>query len=422
MKIAVVGSGISGLSAAWLLSRAHQVTLYEAGRSLGGHSNTVDVSLEGESAPVDTGFLVHNERTYPNLIALLATLGVQTVASEMSFSVRLDEEGLEWAGSNLATVFAQPSNLLRPRFLGMLRDILRFNANAKRHLAETAGNNETLGELLARGGYGAPFRDWYLLPMAAAIWSCPTRAMLAFPAFSFLSFCHNHGLLQISDRPQWRTIRGGSRTYVQRLAAGIEDIRLATPVLQVARQPGGVRITTADGHELFDQIVLACHSDQALGLLADADEREHTVLGALRYQPNIAVLHTDRSFLPRRRLAWSAWNYHRGPGHEDARPVAVTYLLNKLQPLPFRTPLMVTLNPYRQPAAEHVLRRFDYAHPLLDGPARAAQRQLPALQGRRNTWYAGAWTGYGFHEDGLKSALAVAAALDCGWTPTLAAA
>ena len=412
MKIAIVGSGISGLGAGWLLSPHHQVTLYEAGNYLGGHTNTVDVTLDGAMAPVDTGFLVHNDRTYPNLISLFATLGVRTVESDMSFSVQLESEGLEWAGSNLATVFAQPTNLVRPRFLGMLRDILRFNAAAPRLLEETAGTDQSLGDLLEQHRYGQAFRDWYLLPMGAAIWSSPTGAMLDFPAHSFLSFCHNHGLLQISDRPRWRTVAGGARTYVERMAMSIGDIRLNTPVHRVERLGRGVRVVSADGEDWFDAIVMACHSDQSLALLGDADVDEARILGAVRYQPNRAVLHTDQSFLPRRKLAWSAWNFSSGLARPDGQPVAVTYLLNRLQPLPFKQPVMVTLNPHREPDDAKTLAAFDYAHPLLDGPARWAQRALPTIQGRRGTWFAGAWTGYGFHEDGFNSALAVATALD----------
>jgi uncharacterized protein len=412
MKIAIVGSGISGLGVAWLLSPHHRVTLFEAGDYLGGHTNTVDVSLEGLTAPVDTGFLVHNTRTYPNLISLFATLGVRTVESDMSFSVQLEAEGLEWAGSNLATVFAQPANLARPRFLGMLRDILRFNAAAPNLLEETAASGRSLGDLLEEHRYGQAFRDWYLLPMGAAIWSSPTGTMLDFPAHAFLSFCRNHGLLQITGRPRWRTVAGGARTYVERMALSVPDVRLNTPVRRVERRPDGVRVLSAAGEERFDTIVLACHSNQSLAMLGDADADERRILGAVRYQPNQAVLHTDESFLPRRRIAWSAWNFAAGAGRPDGRPVAVTYLLNRLQPLPFRRPVMVTLNPHRPPAPEHVLGNFDYAHPLMDGPAREAQRQLPLIQGRRNTWFAGAWTGYGFHEDGFNSALTVASALD----------
>ena len=411
-RIAVVGSGIAGLSAAWLLSRAHTVTLFEANDYLGGHTHTVDVTLDGITAPVDTGFLVFNERTYPNLIALFDHLGVASTASDMSFSVRLAAERLEWAGSNLATVFAQRRNLLRPAFWGMLSDILRFNREATALAQLPAESAQSLGEFLDAGRYGRAFRDWYLLPMAGAIWSCPTAAMLQYPARTFFSFCANHGLLQVSDRPQWRTVNGGARSYVEKLAAAIPDIRVNTPVEKVVRDPRGADLHIAGrAPEHFDSVVLACHSDQALRLLGDADAAERRVLGAIAYQDNDVVLHTDESFLPRRRSAWSAWNYHADDRTDAGRPVGVSYLINKLQPLPFARPVIVTLNPSRAPRPECLIDRYRYAHPVFDLGSIAAQARLPGLQGRHNTWYCGAWAGYGFHEDGLKAGIAVAAAL-----------
>jgi uncharacterized protein len=410
-RIAVVGSGIAGLSAAWLLSRRHAVTLFEANDYLGGHTHTVDVSLDGITAPVDTGFLVFNDRTYPNLIALFDHIAVQSCASDMSFSVRLEDAGIEWAGASLDTVFAQRRNLLRPAFWGMLADILRFNREATALARSTCGATGSLGEFLDAGRYGDAFRDWYLLPMAGAIWSCPTAAMLRYPAQTFFRFCDNHGLLQVSDRPQWRTVVGGARSYVEKLAAGISDIRLATPVRGVRRLAQGV-VLQAGGQEFrFDAVVLACHSDQALRLLADADTEERAVLGAVGWQDNEVVLHTDKSFLPRSQSAWSAWNYHAGGEADAGRPVGVSYLINKLQPLPFRRPVIVTLNPARAPRAESVIDRYVYAHPVFDLGSDAAQASLSRLQGRRSTWYCGAWTGYGFHEDGLKAGMAVAAAM-----------
>jgi len=401
--IAVVGSGISGLAAARLLSRGHAVSLFEAAPRLGGHANTLDVVLDGVGHPVDTGFLVYNRATYPNLVRLFDELGVPAAPSEMSFSVSLESPAIEWAGTNLGTLFAQPTNLLRPGFLRMLRDVLRFNREAP-----LAAGAPTLGAFLASGRYSAEFRDWYLLPMAAAIWSCPTRAMLDYPFASFARFFGNHGLLQLADRPQWYTVPGGSRRYVEAMARGLADVRVSTPVRTLQREAGGVRVNG----ERFDAVVLACHSDQALRLLgAGATHAERAVLGAIPYQRNRALLHTDASLLPRRRRVWSAWNYSAGRDAPEGRPVAVHYLLNKLQPLPFARPVIVSLNPHREPAAGSVLAEIDYEHPVFGAGADAAQARLAAIQGTCRTWYCGAWTRYGFHEDGLASALAVAGSL-----------
>lgn len=411
-RIAVVGSGISGLSVAWLLSQKFRVTLFEAGNYLGGHTNTVDVTVDGITAPVDTGFLVFNERTYPNLVELFSHLGVRTASSEMSFSVRIDEERVEWAGNSLASVFAQKRNLVKPEFWRMLKDILRFNRDSQEILRSGRSANVSLGDFLVGGGYGRAFRDWYLLPMSGAIWSCPTRQMLDYPVDTFFRFCHNHGLLQLTDRPVWKTVVGGGREYVRRLVESIEDIRLASPVESVVRDTDGVRLRLANGTtEGFSQIVFACHSDQALALLSDIADIEKKLLSRFSYQLNRAVLHMDNSLLPRNREAWAAWNYIAGTGAPDARPVSVSYLINKLQPLPFASPVIVTLNPTHAPRADSVIGEFDYMHPIFDRAAIDAQQELPAIQGKRHTWFCGAWTGYGFHEDGLKSALSVANAL-----------
>ncbi len=411
-RIAVVGAGISGLASAWLLSRRYDVTLFEAGDYLGGHTNTVDVTVDGFTHPVDTGFLVFNERTYPNLIAMFALLGVDSVATEMSFAVSLRKPELEWAGSNLATVFGQKRNLLRPAFWRMLGDILRFNRESTAWLLSHPGDSRSLGEFLDAGGYSREFADWYLLPMAAAIWSCPTGQMRAMPLGPFVRFCNNHGLLQIFDRPAWRTVSGGARSYVRKLAEQLADVRVACPVSAVTREAGGLRVTHARGSDHYDQVVMACHSDQSLAILGyTASDAQREVLAAIRYQPNRAILHTDPALLPRQRSLWSAWNYFAGEGAPGEQPVGVSYLINKLQPLPFSTPVVVTLNPVSEPAPDKVLAEFDYAHPVFDAAAIAAQERLPEVQGENGIWLAGAWGSYGFHEDGLKSALRVANAL-----------
>jgi predicted NAD/FAD-binding protein len=425
LRIAVIGSGIAGLSAAWLLSREHRVTLLEGNDYLGGHSHTVDVTLGGVTAPVDTGFLVFNDRTYPNLNALFAQTGVSWTASDMSFSVRIEDSGLEWAGSSLATVFAQKRNLVSAEFWLMLKDIMRFNRETTALARAGRPVPGTLGEFLDRGRYGRAFTDWYLLPMGGAIWSCPTKAMLDFPAETFLRFCFNHGLLAVNGRPKWRSVNGGAREYVRRLAADIADVRTGAPVERVLRGEFGVELQLRGGRsERYDRVVLACHGDQALRLLGDADAEERALLGAFRFQRNRALLHTDASFLPRARDAWSAWNYHAGPRGAAGSPVSVSYLINRLQPLPFSQPVLVTLNPYREPAPGTVVGDYDYEHPVFDSAAVAAQGRLASIQGRRRAWFCGAWTGYGFHEDGLRSGMAVANRMGvrAPWQETQAAA
>ena len=422
-RVAVVGSGISGLSVAWSLAEEAEVTLYEAGTHFGGHSHTVDVTLEGVTHGVDTGFLVFNHRTYPLLRRLFEELGMPTAASDMSFSVQHRASALEWSGSNLNTVFAQRRNLLRPAFLAMLRDILRFNRLATSLALQGADAelHEPIGEFLARHGFGQPFRDWYFLPMIGCIWSCPTDQMLRFPVGTMVRFCHNHGLVQVSDRPQWHTVRGGSREYVRRMLARIADARLATPVRAVRRVPpasgsAGVWVATDHGEERFDDVVLATHTDQSLALLADAPADERRWLASLRYQRNRTVLHTDTSVMPSRPLAWAAWNYERAAsaGQEQAA-VCLHYWINRLQPLPWKTPVVVSLNPARPIDPAHVVAEFDVDHPVFDLQAIGAQRELPRFQGRSHVWFCGAWTRYGFHEDGLMSGLAVVQGLREQW-------
>ncbi len=422
-RLAVVGSGISGLAVAYRLAAEAQVTLFEAGSYFGGHTHTVDVTLDGSSCGVDTGFLVFNHRTYPNLVRLFDELQVDTAASEMSFSVQAP--GLEWSGSDLNGVFAQRANLLRPRFLGMLADILRFNrlCTALAERGAEAELAEPIDDFLARNGFGGTFREGYFLPMIGCIWSCPTDQMLRFPVATMIRFCHNHGLLQVADRPQWYTVRGGARHYVQKMLARIADARLNTPVRGIRRLPpgdgrGGVMVATDHGSERFDEVVLACHSDQSLALLDDATAAEREVLGAIRYHPNEAVLHTDATLLPQRRRAWAAWNYARAVEHgREQAAVCLHYLINRLQPLPWLQPVIVSLNPdpAREPDPAQVLGRWQYSHPVFDGAAVAAQQALPRIQGDSHLWFCGAWTRYGFHEDGLMSALAVVQGLRERW-------
>lgn len=418
-RVAVVGSGISGLSVAHGLSPWADITLFEAGNYFGGHTHTVDITLEGRTHGVDTGFLVFNERTYPNLIRLFGELGVETAVSDMSFSVQVPDTGLEWSGCDMNTVFAQRRNLVRPAFLRMLADIVRFNSLttdiAKRD-AE-AELRQPIADFLQQHRFSRAFQDWYFLPMLGSIWSCPTHQMLRFPIATMIRFCHNHGLLQLADRPRWFTVRGGAKHYVAKMLAQISDARLNTPVREIRRSVRGphqheVWLTTETGTERFDHVVLACHSDQSLALLADPSMDECDVLGAIRYHSNRAVLHTDTSVLPRRKLAWAAWNYERAiEGSREQASVCLHYLINRLQPLPFETPVVVSLNPAREPSPGSVHGEFEYSHPVFDQAAITAQQRVHSLQGVGNTWYCGAWTRYGFHEDGLMSGIAVTHAL-----------
>jgi predicted NAD/FAD-binding protein len=408
LKIAVIGTGISGLSAAWLLSRRHDVTVYERATRTGGHSNTVEARTAGGAIPVDTGFIVYNPKNYPNLTALFEHLGVATKPSDMSFGVSLDGGRLEYAGTDLFGLFAQRRNLVRPRFLSMLRDLLRFYREAP--TADLDDPSITLGDYLRAGGYGDAFCHDHLLPMAAAIWSAPPEAMLAYPAASFIRFHANHGLLQIAERPEWRTVEGGSRTYVEKLIAALADrVRLDCGAASVHRTGDGAIVRdTQGGDAQFDHVVLATHADQALTLLADADGEERDVLGAFRYSRNLAVLHTDTRFMPVRRRAWSSWNFI---GERDAPSgVCVTYWMNRLQSLPGQD-LFVTLNPAQPPHAGTLLHSEIYEHPMFDAHAIRAQARLWPLQGRGNIWFCGAYFGAGFHEDGLQAGLAVAEAL-----------
>jgi predicted NAD/FAD-binding protein len=407
LKIAIAGTGISGLSAAWLLNQRHHVTVYERADRIGGHSNTISASVDGVRVPVDTGFIVFNRPAYPNLSALFGLLGVDTQPSDMSFAVSLDGGRLEYSGSGLGGLLSQPRNALRPRFWRMLADILRFYREAPRDSETTADEETSLGDYLMRHGYGDAFRDDHLLPMAAAIWSAAPGEMLSYPFRAFVRFHVNHGLLQITGRPQWEAVCGGSRAYVARLTECFADrILLDTGVRCVRRDGGAVSVTDTRGHtRRYDHVVMAVHADEALAALADPSADEHALLGAFRYSRNLAVLHTDETLMPKRRAVWSSWNYLGS--REAGAGVGVTYWMNRLQNIPGSN-LFVTLNPPHVPRAGAILHSEVYSHPIFDGGAIMAQRRLWSLQGKRNTWYCGAHFGSGFHEDGLQAGLAVA--------------
>ena len=420
-RVAVIGSGIAGLSAAHHLNQHVDLSLFEAGSYFGGHTHTVDVTLPSAQGTlthgVDTGFLVYNQRTYPGLISLFESLNIRTAASDMSFSVqaRWDDTGkaLEWNGANLNSVFAQRSNLLRPRFWGLLRDIMRFNQLAT-DLAQSGQADaltQPLQQFLDEHRFGSAFRQGYLLPMLGCIWSCPTTQMLQFPVATMVRFCDNHGLLQVNNRPPWFTVAGGAKHYVQAITDRISDKRLNTPVLGIARDAQGVQIRSAQGVERFDQVVLATHADQSLALLERPSSDEQALLGAIRFQANRAVLHTDTRVMPQRRLAWAAWNYQRTQDDSESARVCLHYWLNRLQPLPFKQDVIVSLNPASPIDPATILGSYDYDHPVFDLPAIASQNQLPRLQGQHRTWYAGAWMRYGFHEDGYQAGLAAAKSL-----------
>ena len=411
LDIAVIGSGISGLSAAWLLSKRHRVTLYERAARIGGHSNTVDVPCGDGAIAVDTGFIVYNERNYPNLKALFAWLKVPTVDSDMSFGVSIDRGRLEYQGGSLRGVAAQPANLLRPRFLRMLRDILRFFRDAPALLRDD-DVDLTLGAWLARERYGRGFVEDHLLPMAAAIWSVPPREMLDFPARSFVQFFSNHGLLDYDGRPRWRSVAGGSREYVRRLLDDARaTLRLSAGVVRLDGDGLGVSVSDAQGlTRRFDHAIVAAHADEALAMLERPTAPEAAILGAFRYQKNLAILHRDPALMPRRRQAWAAWNYLAERRSADAGDLSlsVTYWMNRLQRLDPAWPIFVTLNPLHAPRPELTVAEFAYDHPCFDGAALRAQASLATIQGARRIWYCGSYCGYCFHEDGLSAGLAVA--------------
>lgn len=439
-RIAIIGAGISGLGCAYNL-RQHpdfDITIYESGKHIGGHSNTVDITIDTPTGPiqqaVDTGFLVFNRRTYPRLVRLFEELAVPIFPSEMSFSVKLEStRPLEWAGNDLNSFFGQRRNLLSPSFWKMARDIMRFNALAtalalsqeKTDASLTKGppQEESIAAFLDRHAFSKPFRDWYFLPMIGAIWSCSVDQMLQFPIQTMARFCHNHGLLQIQNRPQWLTVQGGSREYVKRIVSaldvhGVHWVRDAVTSVNLPTRAGqdSIEVLSANATAQFDEVVMACHSDQSLRLLHGIDTATQSVLSAIPYQPNRAILHTDTAFLPQHKRCWAAWNYTAQAKKDDVTEdcVSVSYLINRLQPLPPELkdiPIIVTLNPLREPDPSKVFQEIRYAHPVFDMRATDAQAGLPLIQGKSSVWYCGAWTGYGFHEDGLRSGEFVANAI-----------
>ena len=420
LNIAVIGTGIAGMSAAWLLSTRHSVTVFEKEDWIGGHSHTVDVPTRSGPIAVDTGFIVYNERTYPNLTQLFDTLGVGTEASDMSFSASVQGGRFEYAGGGLSALLAQKRNIIRPRFWTMVRDIKRFYQSVVTDAAQPHHKGLTLGEYLDQNSYSPAFLRDHILPMGSCIWSSSLKDMQAYPLEAFVRFFENHGLLELkaSNRPKWRTVSGGSREYVKKLTAPYSDrIKYSTPVSEIVRSEDGVIVRTATGsEEQFDQVVLATHADQALKLLAEPSDAERTVLSRMRYETNLAVLHKDPALMPRRRRAWASWNYLSENTDEDERAVSLSYWMNRLQNLDQRQgehaeQIFVTLNPHRMPVDGKMIESYSYEHPIFDGPALQSQREIWSIQGTNRTWFCGAHFGHGFHEDGLQAGLAVAEAL-----------
>jgi len=411
-KIAIIGSGISGLASAYFLKRKHDITLYEKEDRIGGHSRTITVRHGGRIIPVDTGFIVFNERNYPNLTALFAELHVPVKDSDMTYAMSVGDGAFEWGAEDLNTIFGQRRNIFRPSFYRLFGEVMRFNRAAEQAVA--ANPVISLGDLIASMGLSERFRQLYLLPMSGAIWSSPPRQMLAFPAKVFVDFFRNHGLLAMSGQPQWRTVDGGSKEYVARIAASLGDsMRTGCAAKSVRRDSTAVHVTDATGSTTaFDHVVFACHSDEALTLLADPTPAEAKALGAIRYQRNDAILHADPRFMPRRQRCWASWNYKSdGKGNEPA--VSVTYWMNRLQGIDRSFPLFVTLNPQSKVADADIFDRHVFHHPVFDAAAISAQHDIAGIQGQNNTWFCGAYLRHGFHEDGLHSALKVVSRLGC---------
>ncbi len=407
MRIAIIGAGISGLGAAWLLHKAHDISVYEAQPRLGGHSHTLTIDYDGEQIPVDAGFVVYNNQNYPNLKALFKQLHVATEPSDMSFAVSTANGAIEWGSDNLNTLFAQRRNLFSARFLSTLLHIRRFNQIAPIDLANGVLAGRTLGEYLDHRNFSDSFRSHYLFPMGGAIWSMPLQGMNNFPAESFVAFCRNHYLMA-QKCPRWRTVSGGSHEYVNKITAPFtRKIRKATAVTKITRRAGQVRVCDATGGEdVFDHVIVAAHADQTLAMLGDASAQERHILGAFLYAPNTAYVHRDPALMPRLKQVWSSWNYLSCDNVQPA--VSVSYWMNRLQNIPHNQPLFITLNALQAPRPELTFAEIQFAHVQYDLPALHAQRALADIQGSGNIWYCGAWTGHGFHEDGLASGLAIA--------------
>ena len=408
-KVAVIGSGISGTSAAYYLNKlGYNVYLFESGSYFGGHTNTIDVDFEGQRVPVDTGFLVHNDRTYPNLIDFFNELNIETHLSEMSFSVVRRIDNITWAGTNILTVFAQAKNLFSIRFYRFLKEVLRFNKESKKYLLEYEGKPElTLNEMLIKKEYSEDFKKWYLLPMGGCIWSSPTNEMLKFPAYSFLRFCLNHGLLQIFNRPQWKTVLNGCKTYVDKALNGIDKKFLNEPVLEVISENNKVKLITDQRIENFDYCVMCSHTPETLEMFKSADFETKDLLSKFKFQKNEAVLHLDESVLPEKKIAWASWNYLSTESTCGNDSVSVSYLINKLQPLPFKKSVIVTLNPVSNIDNNKIIKKISYQHPIFSIETILAQREIGNIQGRQSVYFSGAWLRYGFHEDGILSSKTV---------------
>ena len=404
-KIAVIGSGISGISAAYYLNKLkYDVAIYESNDYFGGHTNTQELEIDGVKSPVDTGFLVHNDRTYPNLIDFFNELEIETFPSEMSFSVMRKSDGITWAGSNLITIFAQYKNLFSLRFHKFLREVLRFNKLSRNYLSECEERPElTLEDLLLEKNYSKDFKMWYLLPMGGCIWSCPKNELLKFPAFTFLKFCLNHGLLQIYNRPKWKTVLNGCNTYVEKVLKGIDKKFLNEPVLEITPQDDKLNVNTDQRTEKYDFCIICTHPPETLNMLKNCDPQTKDLLCKFKFQENKAVLHLDESVLPEKKIAWSAWNYTSTKSNDGTDKVSVSYLINKLQPLPYKESVILTLNPVTKLNDDKIIKTISYQHPLFSTESIKAQNKMNNIQGSNGIYFSGAWMRYGFHEDGIFS-------------------